>query len=95
MATASGMMPPNLRSTKSMDIRSFETMEKLRLIPNQGRYQMPQMDTRKSEFTSSLLSNMMADTRLGWLLEDISLHIPLKASTLVLSPSDPLIGLYF
>ena len=60
------------------------------LIPNRERYQMPQMDTRKSGFTSSLLSNMMADTRLDWLLEDISLQIPLKASTLELSPSDPL-----
>ena len=51
---------------------------------------MLQMDTKKTEFTSSFLSNMMADTRLGWLLEDISLQIPLKASTLELSPSDPL-----
>ena len=33
---------------------------------------------------------MMADTRLGWLLEDVSLQVPLKASTLDLSPSDPL-----
>ena len=46
--------------------------------------------TRKSGFTSSLLSNMMAGTRLDWLLEEISLQIPLKASTLELSPSDPL-----
>ena len=53
---------------------------------------MPQMDTRKAGFTSSLLSNMMADTRLDWLLEDISPQIPLKASTLELSPSDPLDG---
>ena len=95
MATASGMMPPNLRWTKSMNIRSFKTMEKPRLIPNQDRYHMHQMDTRKSEFTSSLLSNMMADTRLDSLLEDISLQIPLKASTLELSPSDPLDWLYF
>ena len=36
-----------------------------------------------------------ADTRLDWLLEDISLQIPLKASTLELSPSDPLDWLYF
>ena len=47
---------------------------------------------QKSGFTSSLLSNMMAGTRL---LEDISLQIPLKASTLELSPSDPLDWLYF
>ena len=56
---------------------------------------MPQMDTRKSGFTSSLLSNMMAGTRLDWLLEDISLQIPLKASTLEFSPSDLLDWLYF
>ena len=37
-----------------------------------------------------LLSNMMADTRPDWLLEDIPLQIQLKACTLVLSPSDPL-----
>ena len=42
-----------------------------------------------------LLSNMMADTWLGWLLEDISLQTPWKASTLELSPSDPLDWLYF
>ena len=95
MATASGMMPPHLRWTKSMNVRSFKTMKKLRMIPNQGRYQMLQMNTRKSEFTSYLLSNMMADARLGWLLEDISLQILLKASTLELSPSDPLDWLYF
>ena len=35
---------------------------------------MPQMDTRKSGSTSSLLSNMMADTRPDWLLEDISIE---------------------
>ena len=50
-AIASGMMPLSLRWTKSMKIRSFKTMEKLRLIPNRGRYQMPQIDNRKSEFT--------------------------------------------
>ena len=50
MATASGMMPPNLRWTKSMNIRSFKTMGKPNLIPNRERYQMPQMDTRKSIF---------------------------------------------
>ena len=33
-------------------------------------------------------------TRLDWLLEDTSLQIPLKASTLELSPSDPLDWLY-
>ena len=64
------------------------------MITNRERYQMPQMDTRRSGSTSSLLSNMMADTRLDWLLEDISLQIPLKASTLALSPSDPLDWLY-
>ena len=54
------------------------------------KYQMHQMDTRKSGSTSSLLSNMMADTKLDWLLEDISLQILLKASTQLLSLSDPL-----
>ena len=62
--------------------------------PKSRRYRMPQMDTRKSGSTSSLLSNMMADTKLDWLLEDISLQIPLKASTLELSPSDPLDWFY-
>ena len=51
---------------------------------------MTQMDTSKSGTNSSLLSNMMADTKLDWLLEDISLQILLKASTLVLCLSDPL-----
>ena len=51
---------------------------------------MPQMDTRKSGSTSSLLSNMMADTRPDWLLKDISLQILLKVYTLVLSLSGPL-----
>ena len=51
---------------------------------------MHQMDTRKSGSTSFLLSNMMADTKPDWLLEDISLQTLLKASTLVLSLSDPL-----
>ena len=51
---------------------------------------MHQMDTRISGPTSSLLSNMMADTKLDWMLEDISLQILLKASTLLLSQSDPL-----
>ena len=60
------------------------------MIPGRERYQMPQMDTRKSGSTSSLLSNMMADTKLDWLLEDISPQILLKASTLSLSLSDPL-----
>ena len=41
---------------------------------------MLQMDTRKSGSTSSLLSNMMADTKLDWLLEDISLQIPFNQS---------------
>ena len=49
-------------------------------------------DTRIWSFDKILL--MMADTRLDWLLEDISLQIPLKASILVLSPSDPLDWLY-
>ena len=57
---------------------------------NRERYQMHQMGTRKSGSTSSLLSNMMAHTKLDWLLEDISPQILLKASTLVLSLSDPL-----
>ena len=35
---------------------------------------------------------MMADTKPDWLLEDISLQILLKASTLVLCRSDRLIG---
>ena len=56
---------------------------------------MPQIEAKKSGLTSSLLSNMMAGTRLDLLLEDISLQIPLKASTLELSPSDPLDWLYF
>ena len=59
------------------------------------KLEMDQINTRKSGFTSSLLSNMMAGTRPDWLLEDISLQIPLKASTLALSPSDPLDWLYF
>ena len=59
------------------------------MILSRERYQMPQMDTRKSGSTSSLLLNMMADTRLDWLLEDISPQILLKASTLALSESDP------
>ena len=70
-------------------------MGKPNLIPNRERYQMHQLETQKSGSTSSLLSNMMADTRLDWLLEDISLQIPLKASTLELSPSDPLDWFYF
>ena len=77
------------------EYKVFQDHGKAKIIPDRGRYQILQMDTRKSEFTSSLLSNMVADTRLGWLLEDISLQIPLKASTLELSPSDPLDWLYF
>ena len=69
---------------------SSRTMGKPNMIPSRNRYQMNQMDTRNSGSTSSLLSNMMADTKLDWLLEDISLQILLKASTLVLSLSDPL-----
>ena len=64
------------------------------MIPNRETYQMPQMDIRKLGSISSLTSNMMADTRLDWLLEDISLQTLLKASTLTLSPSDPLDWLY-
>ena len=94
MATASGMMPPSLRWTKSMNIKSFMTMGKPNMIQNRERYQMPQMDIRKSRSTSTLLSEMMADTRPDWLMEDISLQIPLKASTLELSRSDPLDWLY-
>ena len=77
-----------------MNIKSFRTMGKPNMIPSRERYQMPRMDTRKSGSTSSLLSNMMADTRPDWLLEDISLQNPLKASTLALSLSDPLGWLY-
>ena len=76
------------------EYKSFRTMGKPNMIPSRERCQMPQMDTRKSESTSSLLSNMMADTRPDWLLDDISLQIPLKASTLALSLSDPLGWLY-
>ena len=72
----------------------FQDHGKAQYDPKSRQYQMPQMDTRKSGSTSSLLSNMMTDTRLDWLLEDISLQIPLKASTLELSPSDPLDWLY-
>ena len=64
------------------------------MIPNRERYKILQIDIRKSGSTSSLLSNMMVDTRLDWLPEDISQQIPLKASTLELSPSDPLDWLY-
>ena len=60
------------------------------MIPSRAMYQMHQMDTIKSGSTSSLQSNMMADTKLDWLLEDISPQILLKGSTLVLSLSDPL-----
>ena len=72
------------------EYKVFHNQGKPNMIPNRERYQIPQTDTRKSGSTSSLLSNMMADTRPDWLLEDISLQIPLKASTLALSPSDPL-----
>ena len=51
---------------------------------------MSQMDTRKSGSTSFLLSNMMADTRPDWLLEDISLLTLLKVYTQALSQSGPL-----
>ena len=90
MATVSGVMPLSLRWTKSMSTKSFRTTGKPNMIPSRGRYPMPQMDTRKSGSTSSLLSNMMADTKLDWLLADISLQILLQASTLVLCPPDPL-----
>ena len=80
----------SFRWTKSMNIKSCNTMGKPNMISSRGRYPMLQMDTRKSGSTSSLLSNMMADTNLDWLLEDISLQILLKASTLVLFLSDPL-----
>ena len=63
---------------------------KRKVIPSRERYQMHQMDTRKSGSTSSLLTNMMAETKLDWLLEGISPQILLKASTLVLCLSDPL-----
>ena len=42
----------------------FQDHRKAQYDPKRERYQMPQMDTRKSGSTSSLLSNMMADTRL-------------------------------
>ena len=84
MAIVSGMMPLSLRWTKSMNIRTFKTMGKPNLIPNRQRYQMHQMDTRKSGFTSSLLSNMMADTRLDWLLEDISGVVSIRSLRLVI-----------
>ena len=92
MAIASGAMPPSLRWNNSVNIRSSKTMGKPNMIPNRERYQMPQMDTRKSGFTSSLLSNMMADIRLDWLLEDISHQIPLIASTLELPHQIPYSG---
>ena len=94
MEIAGGMMPLSLRWIKSMNIMSFKTLGKPNMIPNRERYQMPQRDTRKSGSTSSLLSNMLVDTRLDWLMEDISLQIPLKVSTLELSPPDPLDWLY-
>ena len=75
MAIANGMMPLSLRWTKSMNIKSFRTMGKPNMILSREKEQMHQMDSRKSGSTSSLLSNMMADTRLDWLLEDISLQI--------------------
>ena len=76
------------------EYKVFQDHGKAQYDPKSRKVSMPQMDTRKSRSTSSLLSNMMADTRLDWLLEDISLQIPLKASTLELSPSDPLDWLY-
>ena len=72
------------------EYKVFQDHGKPNMTPSRGRYPMLQMDTRKSGSTSSLLSNMMVDTKLDWLLEDISLQIPLKASTLVLFLSDPL-----
>ena len=73
----------------------FQDHGKAQFDPKSRKESNAQMNTRKSGFISSLLSNMMADTRLDWLLEDISLQIPLKAPTLELSPSDPLDWLYF
>ena len=64
------------------------------MVSNRETYQMHQIDTRKSGSTLSLLSNMMADTKLDWLLEDISLQILLKVYTLVLSLSGPLYWSY-
>ena len=43
------------------------------MIPSRERYQIHQMDTRKSGSTSSLLSNMMADTKLDGLLEVVEI----------------------
>ena len=80
--------PTKLEMDQINEYKVFQDHGKAQYDPK--RYQIPQMDTRKSGSTSSLLSNMMADTRLDWLLEDISPQILLKASTLVLSLSDPL-----
>ena len=76
------------------EYKVFQDHGKAQYDPKSRNVSNAQMDTRKSGSTSSLLSNMMADTRLDWLLEDISLQIPLNASTLALSLSDPLGWLY-
>ena len=76
------------------EYKVFQDHGKAQYDPKSRNVLNAQMDTRKSGSTSSLLSKMMADTRLDWLLEDISLQIPLKASTLALSLSDPLGWLY-
>ena len=72
------------------EYKVFQDPGKAPYDPKSRKVSNAPMDTRKSGSTSSLLSNMMADTRLDWLLEDISPQILLKASTLVLSLSDPL-----
>ena len=67
------------------DYKVFQDHGKAQYDPNRVRYHMQQLNTRKSGSTSSFLSKMMAETKLDWLLEDISLQILLKASTLVFS----------
>ena len=79
-----------LEMDKINEYKVFQDHGKAQYDPKSRKVSMHQMDTRKSGSTSSLLSNMMADTKLDWLLEDISLQILLKASTLVLSLSDSL-----
>ena len=46
------------------EYKVFQDHGKPNMISNRERYQMPNMDTRKFGFSSSLLSNMMADRRL-------------------------------
>ena len=76
------------------EYKIFQDHGKAQYDPKSRKVSNAQMDTRISGSTSSLLSNMMAHTRPDWLLEDISLQIPLNASTLALTLSDPLGWLY-